>query len=120
MASPKSQYICNACGAATPRWLGKCPACGAWNSLEETAAQAAAGAAGKNRLSSVPQALAGAAEVATLADIRAEDVARTPCGIGELDRVLGGGIVEGGVVLIGGDPGIGKSTLLLLWFLLMW
>ena len=113
MASPKSQYICNACGAATPRWLGKCPACGAWNSLEETAAQAAAGAAGKNRLSSVPQALAGAAEVATLADIRAEDVARTPCGIGELDRVLGGGIVEGGVVLIGGDPGIGKSTLLL-------
>ena len=113
MATSKSQYTCNACGATSPRWLGKCPACNAWNSLEETTVQSAASAGGKNRLSHAPQALAGASEVATLADIKAEDVARTPSGLGELDRVLGGGVVEGGVVLIGGDPGIGKSTLLL-------
>ena len=113
MASPKSQYTCNSCGATSPRWLGKCPACGAWNSLEETILNPAVGVVGKNRLSGAPQALAGASEVATLSDIKAQDVARTPTGIGELDRVLGGGMVEGGVVLIGGDPGIGKSTLLL-------
>ena len=111
MATTKSQYICNACGASSARWLGKCPACNAWNSLEEVAA-APAGAS-KNRLSNAPQALAGVSEVATLADIKAEEVARTPTGLGELDRVLGGGMVAGGVVLIGGDPGIGKSTLLL-------
>ena len=113
MASPKSQFICNACGAASPRWLGKCPSCGAWNSLEEVTLNPAQGVVGKNRLSSQPQALGGASEVATLSDIRAQSVARTPSGIGELDRVLGGGVVEGCVVLIGGDPGIGKSTLLL-------
>ena len=113
MAAPKSQFTCNACGAASPRWLGKCPACGAWNSLEETVLNPAQGIVGKNRLSGQHQALAGASEVATLADIKAEDVARTPTGIGELDRVLGGGVVDGGVTLIGGDPGIGKSTLLL-------
>ena len=116
MASSKSHYTCNACGATSPRWLGKCPSCNAWNSLEETAAASTSG--GKNRLSSSPQALAGAADVATLANIKAEDIARTPTSIQELDRVLGGGVVEGGVVeggvvLIGGDPGIGKSTLLL-------
>ena len=111
MATTKSQYICNACGASSARWLGKCPSCNAWNSLEEVAA-APAGAS-KNRLSNAPQALAGVNEVATLADIKAEEVARTPTGVGELDRVLGGGMVAGGVVLIGGDPGIGKSTLLL-------
>lgn len=111
MATTKSQYICNACGASSARWLGKCPSCNAWNSLEEVAA-APAGTS-KNRLSNAPQALAGVSEVATLADIKAEEVARTPTGLGELDRVLGGGMVAGGVVLIGGDPGIGKSTLLL-------
>ena len=113
MAAPKSQFTCNACGATSARWLGKCPACGAWNSLEETVLNPAQGIIGKNRLSGQHQSLAGASEVATLADIKAEDVARTPTGIGELDRVLGGGIVDGGVTLIGGDPGIGKSTLLL-------
>ena len=108
MATTKSQYICNACGASSARWLGKCPSCNAWNSLEEVA-PAPAGVS-KNRLSNAPQALAGVNEVATLADIKAEEVARTPTGVGELDRVLGGGMVAGGVVLIGGDPGIGKST----------
>ncbi|MEG0318030.1 MAG: DNA repair protein RadA [Comamonas sp.] len=113
MAKDKTIYTCNACGGSTPRWLGKCPNCGAWNSLIESVPEAASG--GKNRLSS-PQGYAGLANaqpVTPLSAIEAQDVARTPSGIAELDRVLGGGVVEGGVVLIGGDPGIGKSTLLL-------
>ncbi|MCR5866017.1 MAG: DNA repair protein RadA [Aquincola tertiaricarbonis] len=108
MAKDKSIFTCRECGGTSPKWLGKCPHCGAWNTLEETAAEPAAGA-GKNRF----QSLARSQPVATLADIDAADVARTPTGQEELDRVLGGGIVAGGVVLIGGDPGIGKSTLLL-------
>ncbi len=112
MAAPKSIYVCNECGASSARWLGKCPACGAWNSLTEALAEPAAGA-GKNRLGARFSALAPSAAVQTLAAIEAVDVARTPTGQAELDRVLGGGIVAGGVTLIGGDPGIGKSTLLL-------
>ena len=111
MAKDKSLYVCNECGGSSTRWLGKCPSCGAWNSLVETVAEAPS--ASKNRLSSSPKGLAPASELAVLSEIEAADVARTPTGLGELDRVLGGGIVEGGVVLIGGDPGIGKSTLLL-------
>ena len=107
MAKEKTLFTCNDCGGTSPRWLGKCPHCGAWNTLIESVAESATPS--KNRFA----ALAPASEVTTLADIEATDVARTPTGIGELDRVLGGGIVEGGVVLIGGDPGIGKSTLLL-------
>ena len=113
MAKEKTTFTCNACGGTSPRWLGKCPGCGAWNSLVETVADSASG--GKNRLSQ-PQGYAGLANaqpVTPLSAIEAQDVARTPSGIEELDRVLGGGVVEGGVVLIGGDPGIGKSTLLL-------
>ncbi len=111
MAKDKSLYVCNECGGSSTRWLGKCPSCNAWNSLVETVAEPAA--ASKNRLSSSPKGLAPASELTVLSEIEAADVARTPTGLGELDRVLGGGIVEGGVVLIGGDPGIGKSTLLL-------
>jgi DNA repair protein RadA/Sms len=107
MAKEKTVYICTDCGGSSPRWLGKCPHCGAWNTLIESVAESAAPA--RNRFAS----LAKTAEVAVLADIEATDVARTPTGLDELDRVLGGGVVEGGVVLIGGDPGIGKSTLLL-------
>ena len=113
MAKEKTTFTCNACGGTSPRWLGKCPGCGAWNTLVETVADSASG--GKNRLSQ-PQGYAGLANaqsVTPLSAIEAQDVARTPSGIEELDRVLGGGVVEGGVVLIGGDPGIGKSTLLL-------
>ncbi|HEY0885498.1 MAG TPA: ATPase domain-containing protein, partial [Ramlibacter sp.] len=107
MAKEKTSYTCTECGGSSPRWLGKCPHCEAWNTLIETVPETGAG--GRNRFAS----LAKTAAVAALADIEASEVERAPTGIGELDRVLGGGIVEGGVVLIGGDPGIGKSTLLL-------
>ena len=107
MAKEKSVFTCNECGGTSPKWLGKCPSCAAWNTLIESVAVPDSGV--RNRFAS----LAGTAEVAVLADIEASDVDRTPTGHAELDRVLGGGIVEGGVVLIGGDPGIGKSTLLL-------
>ena len=108
MAKEKTVYSCTECGGSSPRWLGKCPHCEAWNTLVETVPDAPAGA-GKNRFA----ALAKSTPVTVLADIEATEVSRAPTGIDELDRVLGGGIVEGGVVLIGGDPGIGKSTLLL-------
>ena len=103
----KSLYTCRDCGGTSPKWLGQCPQCRAWNTLEETAAEPAGGS--KNRF----QALAKNQPVATLSEIDAAEVTRTPTGQEELDRVLGGGIVAGGVTLIGGDPGIGKSTLLL-------
>ncbi len=107
MAKDKTVYTCTECGGSTPKWQGKCPHCEAWNTLIEGVAEPAA--ATRNRFAS----LAPASAVAVLADIEAAEVPRTPTGIAELDRVLGGGIVEGGVILIGGDPGIGKSTLLL-------
>ena len=110
MAKEKTIYTCTACGGTSAKWLGKCPHCEEWNTLiegiEESAAQS------KNRYSNARN-LAPASAVTALSDIEAQDVDRTPTGIEELDRVLGGGIVEAGVVLIGGDPGIGKSTLLL-------
>jgi DNA repair protein RadA/Sms len=105
MAKERTTYSCTECGGASVQWLGKCPSCGAWNTLVETVAEPA----GKNRY----PAPATAQAVATLSQIEASDVERQPTGVEELDRVLGGGIVAGGVVLIGGDPGIGKSTLLL-------
>ena len=107
MAKDKSVFTCNECGGTSPKWLGKCPSCAAWNTLVESVASPDNGV--RNRFAS----LAGTAQVAVLADIEASDVDRTATGHSELDRVLGGGIVQGGVVLIGGDPGIGKSTLLL-------
>jgi DNA repair protein RadA/Sms len=107
----RAAYVCNACGSAQPKWSGQCPDCGAWNSLEEAARPISTGQRSGARLG-----LAGAAEgerAALLADIRPEAHTRVGTGIGELDRVLGGGLVSGSVVLLGGDPGIGKSTLLL-------
>ena len=111
MAKDKTTFTCTECGGASPKWLGKCPQCNAWNTLIEGVADSNAPV--KNRFSSQHQGLAKASDVMALSDIEAADMARTPTGHDELDRVLGGGIVEGGVVLIGGDPGIGKSTLLL-------
>ena len=110
MAKDKTLYMCSACGGSTPRWLGRCPQCGEWNTLVESTQ--ASPSAGKNRYSAMA-ALAPSSAVAVLGEIEAAEVARTPTGQEELDRVLGGGIVAGAVVLIGGDPGIGKSTLLL-------
>jgi DNA repair protein RadA/Sms len=110
MAKDKTLFSCSECGGTSPKWLGKCPHCGAWNTLVESAAESSAAA--KNRFAA-PLSLAGSSPVQALSEIDAQDVARTPTSLEELDRVLGGGIVEGGVVLIGGDPGIGKSTLLL-------
>jgi len=104
----KTLYTCRDCGGTSPKWLGQCPHCRAWNTLDEGVAEPPAGAA-RNRF----QALARSQPVATLSEIEAAEVTRTPTGQEELDRVLGGGIVAGGVTLIGGDPGIGKSTLLL-------
>lgn len=108
MAKPKSIYACTECGGQSLKWQGQCPHCTAWNTLVETIAEAAP-SAGTNRFS----ALAADGKVQTLAEVDAVEVPRAPTGVAELDRVLGGGLVEGAVVLIGGDPGIGKSTLLL-------
>jgi DNA repair protein RadA/Sms len=118
MARDRTLFACSDCGGTSPKWLGKCPHCGAWNTLVETVADAGQPAGKGNRFASAggsagQAAWAASAPVAALADIPAADIERTPTGMEELDRVLGGGIVEGGVVLIGGDPGIGKSTLLL-------
>lgn len=108
MVKEKTLFVCQSCGGQSPKWLGKCPHCDTWNSLEETVAPRPS-AEGKNRFS----ALAHTAQVQTLHSIEAHDSVRQTTGLPEFDRVLGGGLVEGGVVLIGGDPGIGKSTLLL-------
>ncbi|SAK66903.1 DNA repair protein RadA [Caballeronia pedi] len=104
-AKAKTLYTCSECGGQSPKWTGQCAACGAWNTLVEGVEQAPS----THRF----QALAKSSAVRKLADIEASDVPRFTTGVGEFDRVLGGGLVPGGVVLIGGDPGIGKSTLLL-------
>ncbi len=109
MAKVKTNYTCTECGGVSNKWAGQCPACGQWNTLVETLVEPVAG----NRYSNGPQSLAQTAPVLSLADIEAIDVPRFGTGIEEFDRVLGGGLVPGGVALIGGDPGIGKSTLLL-------
>ncbi|MGH8211893.1 MAG: DNA repair protein RadA, partial [Rhodanobacteraceae bacterium] len=113
MPKAKTAYVCADCGAEYPKWQGQCEACGAWNTLSEFVVQPAkAGAGGGGRNAGYAGA-ANAARVQPLIAIAGEGEARHATAIGELDRVLGGGLVEGSVVLVGGDPGIGKSTLLL-------
>lgn len=109
MAKEKTVFVCSACGYETPRWMGKCPGCNAWNTLEEQAPQAAQQAAPVKANKQRPGTGASAMR---LSEIPEETSARATTGIGELDRVLGGGVVEGSLMLVGGDPGIGKSTLL--------
>ena len=108
MARDRKQYVCQQCGARYPQWAGQCMDCGAWNSLAEQAAPAATRSSGGR----APTATM-APSVQILSQVAEEAVPRASTGMREFDRVLGGGFVPGGVVLIGGDPGIGKSTLLL-------
>jgi len=105
LSKVQRSYVCGDCGSATLKWQGQCPACGEWNSLQPSAPSPASGA---NRAGWTGQ---GKAE--RLADVGTDTIERRTTGIMELDRVLGGGLVLGSVTLIGGDPGIGKSTLLL-------
>ena len=108
MAKSKTVYICCECGYETPRWLGKCPDCGSWNTLEEQETAPEQKTVEK-KLRRAPGNDAAALRVDEIPD---EAMARRSCGIDELDRVLGGGVVDGSLILVGGDPGIGKSTLL--------
>jgi DNA repair protein RadA/Sms len=104
MARSATIFTCSACGHASPKWHGRCPGCGEWNTLvEERAAAKAPGGGGRRR--------AAAPRPTLLRDVQAPAVERLRTGIGELDRVLGGGVVPGSLVLLGGSPGIGKSTL---------
>lgn len=104
MAKQKSVYTCTECGGQTLKWQGQCTHCLSWNTLVETIAEKPV-----TRFSPV----SATGQVQNLSTIEAHEEPRFPTGLEELDRVLGGGIVHGGVVLLGGDPGIGKSTLLL-------
>lgn len=104
MAKPKTRYVCQNCGAVASKWTGQCSECGEWNTLVETVAEA------------IPvrrPSAAGEPRIQRLHQVEAEEAPRLASGMPEMDRVLGGGFVPGAVVLIGGDPGIGKSTLLL-------
>ena len=105
MSRRATTYVCTACGATFPKWAGRCEACGAWNSIEEDPGLASG--PGPKR--------ATKGRAAVLSDLAAEEPIppRRASGIGELDRVLGGGLVPASAILLGGDPGIGKSTLLL-------
>src|SRR5262245_41534471 len=109
MAKSKSIYSCTECGATAPRWQGQCPGCSQWNTMVEAVAETAAA---KSRFAGVAS-LAGTAKVQKLTEVSAKEAPRLSSSIPEFDRVLGGGLVAGQVVLIGGDPGVGKSTLLL-------
>ncbi len=108
MAKSKTVYVCSECGYETGRWLGRCPECGSWNTLNEEE-RFAENKSPEKKIKRAPGAGAPALRIDEIPDDAAQ---RRPCGIGELDRVLGGGVVDGSVVLVGGDPGVGKSTLL--------
>ena len=110
MAKNRTQFLCNNCGSVHPKWMGKCPDCGTWDALEEYKAPTP-----DSRSPAAQQTgdIAQAAEPLALGEIDEAEAPRRSSGIGEFDRILGGGIVPGSAVLIGGEPGIGKSTLLL-------
>ncbi|QMT31653.1 DNA repair protein RadA [Alysiella filiformis] len=105
--APKTLYQCTECGGTSPKWVGKCPHCGEWNTLQENIA------APEPKNARFQSWAAETTQVQKLAEVTATEVPREATGMGELDRVLGGGLVDGAVILLGGDPGIGKSTLLL-------
>ena len=107
MKGPQTRFVCSACGRVESKWLGRCPSCGAWNSFEEEKVQPVS--------RSMPAAATGAVDekIRKLSDVAVSDSVRFSSGIDELDRVLGGGVMRPSSVLVGGDPGIGKSTLML-------
>ena len=107
MKTPRSIFSCNECGSQSQKWLGRCPDCGAWNSFVEERAGAPSG----DRRDARPVLGGGSAQ--RYEDVESLVADRLTTGIGEFDRVLGGGLVPGSLVLLGGEPGIGKSTLLL-------
>lgn len=106
MAKPTSKFVCQSCGYVSPRWVGKCPNCGEWNTFVEEAVAPI-------RLSRKPSGVASKLEPVSMEEIEREEVSRIRTRIEECDRVLGGGMVPGSLVLLGGDPGIGKSTLMM-------
>ena len=106
MAKSTMVYFCKECGYETSKWLGQCPGCGQWNSMVEEPAR-------KKVVAKVSNVKEGQSKVSPITDISLEAEEKLSTGLGELDRVLGGGIVKGSLILVGGDPGIGKSTLLL-------
>ena len=103
-------FLCSSCGASSPRWLGRCPGCKAWNTLVEERVRFPAG---RDRGGTADPRVGSPARAVLLGEVSSEEARRLPTGVEELDRVLGGGPVAGGVVLVGGDPGVGKSTLLM-------
>ena len=108
MAKAKTIFVCSSCGYESAKWLGKCPACNGWNTFYEekvfSSSNNSSNVNGVNRTKAMPR---------KLKEVEGIEIARTSSGIGELDRVLGGGLVKGSLVLVGGEPGIGKSTLIL-------
>ena len=108
MAKEKTLFACTACGFETAKWTGKCPGCGAWNTMEEGVVPSRPPEKGRR-----PQRPGTGAAAMLLKDIPEDVTVRTSTGVSELDRVLGGGIVEGALMLIGGDPGVGKTTIIL-------
>ena len=113
MAKTRTEYVCDQCGGTVAKWAGKCPHCGAWNSLKEFKVQESSSAARFGSDKHRSRSIIEATQVVDLSQVEVEELPRIVTGLEEFDRVMGGGLVPGGVSLIGGDPGIGKSTLLL-------
>ncbi|MEY5004762.1 MAG: hypothetical protein RLZZ594_792, partial [Actinomycetota bacterium] len=111
MANPKSTFVCTECGWSTPKWVGRCGECQAWDTMQEGAAGGGRGLGTVRNVRAV--AIVGSSAAKPITDVSTEKVSAWSTQVGEFDRVLGGGLVPGAVVLLSGEPGVGKSTLLL-------